>query len=190
MLRTVRSAPFAVALALLASACADQAREAPVAGDASSADQAVLEAARLSDVRNARLPQAGIVTAGQPDEEQLQALRAAGAGGFISLRPTSEGGAGWEEAYASAEGVGFSRLPISGAESLTRDNVERFAEMLGEHEGEPLVVYCASSNRVGAMLALKAHWLDGVDADQALAIGRDAGMTSLEGAVRELLGLD
>ena len=43
---------------------------------------------------------------------------------------------------------------------------------------------------MGAMLALKAHWIDGVDAAEALEIGLAAGMTRLEAPVRELLGLE
>lgn len=190
MSRPALPSVLAIAAPLAFFACSGPQDAPPAAADASAVDHAVLEAALQADVRNARLPQAGLVTAGQPDQEQVEALWEAGASAFISLRPTTEGGAGWEEAYASAEGVGFSRLPISGAESLTRENVEHFAELLADYEGEPLVVYCASSNRVGAMLALKAHWHDGVAPEEALAIGRDAGMTSLEGSVRELLGLD
>ncbi|SVC09755.1 uncharacterized protein METZ01_LOCUS262609, partial [marine metagenome] len=47
--------------------------------------------------------------------------------------------------------------------------------------------YCASGNRVGGLLALKAYWLDGVEPDDALEIGRQAGLTGLESAVQELL---
>jgi len=51
------------------------------------------------------------------------------------------------------------------------------------------MLYCASSNRVGAMLALKAHWVDGESPEEALELGLAAGLTSLERSVRDLLDL-
>ncbi len=37
-------------------------------------------------------------------------------------------------------------------------------------------------------MALRAHWLEGASAEEALELGRAAGMTRLEPAVREMLG--
>ncbi|MDX1492854.1 MAG: hypothetical protein R3253_02180 [Longimicrobiales bacterium] len=127
------------------------------------------------------------MTAGQPTEEQLEALREAGFENFISLRPASEEGAGWEEAHSSSGSYDFDRLAISGAGDLTRENVEAFAAILEETGDEPTVLYCASSNRVGAMLALKAFWLEGASPEEALELGRAAGLTRLEGRVVELM---
>lgn len=189
---------FVAGVMLLAACSADsepaQGGEGPAGAVeeslAAPAAQAVYDAALDVEVRNARLPGSGqLVTAGQPDEAQFTALREAGAGSFISLRPATEPGAGWEEAYAVDEDVDFARLPVTGAESLTLANVEIFAQLLAEAGEGPVVLYCASSNRVGAMMALKAHWIDGVDPETALQMGLDAGMTRLEGAVRELLGV-
>jgi len=161
----------------------------PEAAD-SSVPTAALSTATDRGLRNARMPLEGLITAGQPSQEQVAALRSAGVTHFVSLRPTTEDGAGWEEALASSEGFDFNRLPISGAGSLTRENVEAFAEIMEEVGDEPAVLYCASSNRVGAMLALKAHWIDGASPETALELGRSAGLSSLEDPVRELLGLE
>jgi hypothetical protein len=49
------------------------------------------------------------------------------------------------------------------------------------------LVHCASSNRVGAMIALRAALVDGASADAALAEGRRWGLKSLEPQVRERL---
>jgi len=51
----------------------------------------------------------------------------------------------------------------------------------------PIVVHCASSNRVGAMAALRAAWLQGQSADQAIETGKAWGLKSLEPEVRALL---
>ena len=156
----------------------------------SSVPDAALAIAIDRGVRNARMPVEGLITAGQPSQEQFAALRSAGVAHFVSLRPTTEDGAGWEEGLASSEGFDFNRLPISGAGSLTRENVEAFAAIMDDVGDEPAVIYCASSNRVGAMLALKAHWIDGESPEAALELGRSSGLSSLEDPVLELLGLE
>ena len=48
------------------------------------------------------------------------------------------------------------------------------------------LVSCASSNRVGAMFALKAFWLDKMPRDESLALGKKAGMLSLTPVVEQL----
>ena len=181
----------AVLLALVVAACggaeSDGSSEAGATAEVAPAPS--LSVATELGVRNARSPVEGLVSAGQPSQEQIEALAEAGYRNFISLRPMAEDGAGWEEAHATIGGYDFDRLPISGGADLTRENVEAFAAMLEAAGDEPTVVYCASSNRVGAMLALKAHWIDGVAPEEALELGLAGGMTRLEGPVRELLGL-
>ena len=80
-------------------------------------------------------------------------------------------------------------MPISGAGSLTKENVDIFSQLLSERTDETTVIYCASGNRVGAMLALKSFWTDGVDAEISFNLGVQNGMTSLTAAVREILGV-
>jgi hypothetical protein len=53
-----------------------------------------------------------------------------------------------------------------------------------------VLFHCGSGNRIGAVLALQAAWLDGVAAEDALDYGRANGLTSLEPTTRELLGLE
>jgi protein tyrosine phosphatase (PTP) superfamily phosphohydrolase (DUF442 family) len=51
---------------------------------------------------------------------------------------------------------------------------------------EPVLVHCASANRVGALFALSTYRETG-DFDKALEAGREAGLTRLEGTVRKVL---
>jgi len=132
-------------------------------------------------------PDPGLVTAAQPGPAQVADLRRLGYRRFISLRPADEPGAGWEEAEFTDGDARFVRIPISGAGDLTRENVETLERVLVEAGGEGAVLYCASSNRVGALLALRAHWLQGAEPEAALELGRRAGLAALEPAVRELL---
>ncbi len=148
-----------------------------------------LESATALDVRNARMPLPGLVTAGQPTQEQFDGLVAAGFENFISLRLADESGAGWEEDYASGAGASFDRLPVSGGAGLNRETAEELGRLLDAAGDAGTVLYCGSSNRVGALLALKAFWVDGVSAEEALELGKAAGVTRLEPTLMELLGL-
>ena len=182
------SACFAILATVSIAACGGPSADADEAAPATIAS-AMPSLAAVADlgVRNAAMPTPGLVTAGQPTEEQFDALAAMGYENFISLRPTSEDGAGWEEAHVSGSDVSFNRIPVQGGSGLTRENVDRLAELLDEAGSEGAVLYCASSNRVGSLLALKAYWHDGAAPEEALEIGRAAGMRSLEGRVTELL---
>ncbi|MDX1645466.1 MAG: sulfur transferase domain-containing protein [Thermoanaerobaculia bacterium] len=129
----------------------------------------------------------GVLAGGQPSAEQLEALRAAGYRAVLNLRTEREEGPGQET--AEAVGLEFERLPIDGSAGLDEANARRFAELLDAME-RPLVVHCGSGNRVGALFALKAYYVDGQDAEAALETGRRAGLTGLEEAVRRQLSAD
>jgi protein tyrosine phosphatase (PTP) superfamily phosphohydrolase (DUF442 family) len=129
----------------------------------------------------------GVFCSGQPTEAQFAGLPAAGIRRAVSLCAATEAGAGFEEQQAAAAGVEFLRIPIQGAADVTVERARQLAAAVAG--GEPVLVYCRSSNRVGALLALKAHFVDGLPAAQALQLGRQCGLTRLEPAVRTSLGL-
>lgn len=168
-----------VIVSLTLAACSGTERD-PEGGPPALADAVAL------GVSNAREPLPGLLTAGQPTPDQLDGLVAAGYTRFISLRPATERGAGWEEERSRDEWT-FTRIPVSGASDLTRANVEALDQILDEANGAPTVLYCGSGNRVGALLALRAYWLDGASAADALDLGRAAGLTRLEPAVADLM---
>ena len=140
-------------------------------------------------IRNARLPMPGLLTGGQLTADQMIALRESGYRHFISLRPADESGAGWEEEFAASEGIAFTRIAIAGATGIDRENAERLDARLAQAGSEPTVLYCGSGNRVGALIALRAHLIEGIGAEEALALGKEAGLTRLEPKVREALSL-
>ena len=144
------------------------------------------EAAALG-LQNVAAPMPGLLTAAQPTAAQVTDLRELGYDRFISLQLASEPGAGWEESGISGAGGTFQRIPVGSPADLTRENVEALAAALERAGDEETVLYCASSNRVGAMLALKAFWLDGATPEEALSLGRRAGMRALEPDVRRIM---
>lgn len=137
-------------------------------------------------IPNSSTAVAGVHCSGQPDAEQFAAVASTGVSDVISLRPATENGTGWEEAAASAAGVRFHRIPIASPDDLTPDAVRQFDTILKSAQGEAMV-YCGSSNRVGALMALRAAMIEGKSADEAIALGKASGLKALEPKVREIL---
>ena len=126
-------------------------------------------------------------SSGQPSAEALAGLHDAGIQTVIDLRPDAETPDLDEKSVAEKAGLKYRSLPISGAADLTRENVSKFDQLLKASADENVLVHCASGNRVGAMMALRAHWIDGKSAEESLAIGKAAGMTGLAGEVQKLV---
>lgn len=124
---------------------------------------------------------------GQPSAEALTRLRAAGVKTVIDLRPDAETPDLDEKALVEASGVAYRSLPIAGKSSLTKENVNTFDRLLAESGEDEVLMHCASGNRVGAMMALRARWVQGKSADEAMAIGKAAGMTGLSADVKNLV---
>ncbi|MBL8722802.1 MAG: hypothetical protein JNK49_02085 [Planctomycetes bacterium] len=153
---------------------------APSPATAPTADQlAALQ------IKNLAVPTPGLITAGQPTEAQFEALAKLGVKRYVCLRPDGEAGTGFEAEKAKALGVEFVRLPVAGADDLTADQARALAQALTG--AGPAVVACGSSNRVGALLALKAFFVDGKSADEALQFGKAAGLKALEPEVQKRL---
>ena len=161
---------------LLVIGCAPPVAE-PVAASEDSVDWDSL-------LPNPQRPEEGLLTGGQPSLEQLEAIRDAGFRTVINLRAEGEKGAKAEA--VEALGMRYVALPIRGAESLTEDSAEAFAAVLAAAE-RPAIVHCGSGNRVGALFALKAFYVDGAEVEEAYEVGRRAGLTRLSGSVRQIL---
>jgi uncharacterized protein (TIGR01244 family) len=144
----------------------------------------------LVPVPNARVPIAGVLSGGQPTPDQIAAAGAAGYKTVINLRPDTEKGFEWEAAAVQSAGMTYVSIPVAGPDGLTKDNVIRIDAALKAAEAKgPVLMHCASGNRIGAVLALRAAWLEGKEPAAALAYGEASGLTHLEPAVRALLGL-
>lgn len=125
-----------------------------------------------------------LIVGGRPDEGALRRAADLGVGTVIDLRSPDEPGYAAERALADELGLRFVAIPVAGATGLTEDNAESLDRALSEAEG-PVLLHCASGNRVGALLALRAFHVGGTAAEEALVSGRRAGLTGLEPAVRE-----
>lgn len=141
----------------------------------------------LTGLPNVAFPAPHRVASGRLQAADVAALKKAGIRDVIDLSVDSETPDFDEAAAVRAAGIRYHNLPIHGAKDLTRANVARFNQLLADAGDEPTLVHCASSNRVGAMAALRAVLVGGRSTEAALAEGRRWGLKSLEPAVRERL---
>jgi len=122
--------------------------------------------------------------AGQPTADQLADLARDGVRTVINLRGPAEAVDFDEAAAASRLGLRHVALPITGPGDLDRDRVRAFGQVLDEARRDGgVLIHCATSNRVGAMVALDEVLNRGATLDAALERGRAAGLATLEPAV-------
>lgn len=166
-----------VMLALAFGAGAQEADLAPVTSLKVDLEQVV----RLGTVA----PVDGITAAGQPDKAALEVFTDAGYATVIDIRAEDENRGFEEAAFVEELGMHYVAFPIDSEDDVSFDSARKLDELLRQYPG-PVLVHCASGNRVGALLALRAS-LVGADDEQALALGREGGLTRLEDVVKKRL---
>ena len=130
-------------------------------------------------------PVDGISAAGQPDAAAFKVFADSGYAAVIDLRTETENRGLDEEAVVEGLGMDYVSMPIANPAEINLENARRLDELLKSYDA-PVLIHCGSSNRVGALLALRAS-LNGADDKDALKVGKDGGLTRLEGRVIEVL---
>jgi len=129
-------------------------------------------------------PVDGVTTSGQPDEVGFKVFAAKGYAAVIDLRTEGEDRGLNEHAVVESLGMDYVSLPI-GRGGITFENAKALKSLVDGYD-EPVLVHCGSANRVGALFALTAFEETG-DTDEALEVGRSAGLTRLESVVIDAL---
>lgn len=171
-------------------ACATSAAQTASTGTQTAQDTPVAGSARmpagLSAVPGIRQPKPGLYTAGQPESAQWRGVADAGVTTVIDLRPDAETEGRDERAEVDAAGMRYVNIPVAGAGDINDANADALAQALRDADG-PVLVHCASGNRVGALLAIGAARA-GMPVEEAIAYGRSAGLGSgAEAVVRKQL---
>jgi uncharacterized protein (TIGR01244 family) len=131
-------------------------------------------------------PVDGITSAGQPDEKALKVFADSGYRVVIDMRgPDEDRGMDDFEGAVEATGMQYLALPIVREDQVSFETAAKLDALLQNIDG-PVLIHCASGNRVGALLALRQS-LNGASDEESLQFGKDAGMTRLEPRVREVL---
>jgi len=143
------------------------------------------------DAPNYRVVRPGLATAGQPSADALRELASLGFKTVVNLRTESESGVAEEEQVLREIGLRYVHVPISPA-SFSLDDVEAVSRVLDDAEQSPLLLHCASANRVGGVWAVM-QVQRGEERDAAIHEGREIGLRDgamLEAVERVLDGLE
>ena len=132
-------------------------------------------------------PVDGVTSAGQPDAAGFKVFADNGYVAVIDIRTVGEDRGLDESAVVEKLGMDYVLFPI-GRTDITTEKAAELDALLKQYD-EPVLVHCASANRVGALFALQAFAETG-DAEHTLEMGRAGGMTRLEDTVRELIGAE
>jgi uncharacterized protein (TIGR01244 family) len=140
----------------------------------------------------ANLSSAGekVFFAGQPSEADFKLLAEKGVKKVINLRTEEEMKTLGFDEKAAAEAAGLTYVQVGvGREPLTDEQIEKILKELESVEKEPMLLHCASSNRVGAVWSMYRGTRGGLAIEQAIEEGKKAGMRApnLEQRAREYL---
>lgn len=122
----------------------------------------------------------------QPSDSQFEALAEAGVGHIINLRPRSEQDDFDEAERVRSLGMQYHHLAVAGKADISFANARKLDTLLQQVGEAPTLLHCATGNRVGALIALRAS-LQGAALEEAVAQGQAWGLSSLEPVVRERL---
>lgn len=144
----------------------------------------VLEPAQIGSVAPAHVFGRAYLT-GQPTPEDLAAARAQGVVSVINLRQPDE--LDFDEAGAVRDlGMQYHNPGFREPDSLTDAKLDEIRALLRDAAERPVLMHCASANRVGAVWLAHRVLDDGVDLTTALDEAREVGLHSapLEERVR------
>ena len=125
------------------------------------------------------------VSAGQPDSAVLSTFAEAGYVAVVDLRTDKEDRGFDEPATVMGLGMSYVSMPINSEVDINFEKAAELDQIISGFNG-PVLVHCASGNRVGALFALN-NKAQGSSDEEAIAAGKTAGMTRLEPEVLKVL---
>ncbi|UJX27325.1 MULTISPECIES: protein tyrosine phosphatase family protein [Pseudoalteromonas] len=135
------------------------------------------------DIYNLKAQSEYVLTSGQPNQTDFAKLKELGVKNIINLRGDNE--TNWSEQDLVTElGMNYYHIPVQSKADITIENATKLQSLLNEHQQQTTLLHCASSNRVGALVALYNAITLKQPIDEAVEIGKQWGLKSLEGVVR------
>ncbi len=108
----------------------------------------------LKAIKNFRLIDDKLATAGQPTAEQIRIVRASGYQALINLLPAdSRSAVAAEAALAAEQGLRYHHLPVAW-EAPRAEDFARFCALMQEEAGRRVFVHCAANKRVSVFVFL------------------------------------
>ncbi len=118
----------------------------------------------------------GLAAAGRPTPPALEQLKAQGFRTVIDLSTTGENGVAEEKAALERQGLRYVSVPVTAA-TFSAADVDAVQAVLDDADAGPILLHCASSNRVGAVWAV-IQSRAGRPMEEAIAEGKRVGLRS------------
>lgn len=116
-----------------------------------------------------------IYLAGQPSKEDFKAFKDRGVKSVINLRTQDE--TNWDEAKVLKElDLEYHHVPIKSPEALTDETFDRLRKLLNNRDERPILLHCATAQRVGAVWLAHRVLDGGVTYEAALSEAKTVGM--------------
>lgn len=128
---------------------------------------------------NASCPLPDVLAGGQPSPEHVDRLARAGMRTVLDTRGTGESRGFDEPAAVRAAGMEYVALPVEHG-GIPDETFDRFRALMGDPARRPMLVHCASGNRVGALMIPYLLLDEGRGAEEALALAVGCGLRSRE----------
>jgi uncharacterized protein (TIGR01244 family) len=117
-------------------------------------------------------------TAGQPKEEAFAKLSANGFRSVLNLRTDAEGvDLKREQELVEKAAMKYFNVPVVGSAPKT-ESVEAFIKVVKDKANHPMLIHCASANRVGAFWMIYRVVEQGWSEDRALEEATQIGLTN------------
>ena len=127
---------------------------------------------------NGSQPLPGIITAGQPSAEQLEALARDGVATVVDLRGTTEPRGFDERALAARLGLDYHNIPIT--TTIGTAEIDAVRALLRDRAGKAVLVHCKSANRVGGAMLPYLILDEHLSREDALNVAQQIGLRSEE----------
>lgn len=182
------SAKHTTFIVLLASLCVLTAcAPEPTSTNTAAEQKTVIKEPAMSElIINHATPREHLITGGQPIPAAWPVLANDGVTLAINLRADGETPDREQASEVQNAGIRYVHLPVTGPQDISADTAKQLGALLADADGKVLV-YCGSSNRVGALLALDAKLRLGMSDEDAMAFGQSSGLSSLLPVVQMVL---
>jgi uncharacterized protein (TIGR01244 family) len=176
--RLVAAVAFCGVFAPLATSFAAPPSDAPPTGAApkqtQAADEEKLEPYQCGKVQRLHTL-GGVFLASQPEKEDFSHAKEGGIKTVLNLREKEE--LDWDEAeLIGSLGMEYVNVPFKTPASLTDEVFDKVRKLLNDKAKRPLLVHCASANRVGAVWLAHRVLDGGKSYDEALKEAKTVGL--------------
>jgi protein tyrosine phosphatase (PTP) superfamily phosphohydrolase (DUF442 family) len=134
-----------------------------------------IEQSLKSDVPRVLCLDESFATGGQPTEQAFAKVAASGFRSVLSLRTSGEGiDLKKERSLVEETGLRYFNIPVVSS-APRAEQADEFMRLVKEKSNHPMLINCASANRVGAFMmiyrVLEQGWSEQKALDEALKIG-------------------